>query len=172
MSEVDVDIDDSGGSIDGIETAKGKPWWTALAKKKLKDERENKECADLLCRRVRLLGQENSAHMNVLKTYEKLYNLDYKAMQSMTGANAIICNLGRIGVNAIHSMIGKEMPSIVFMTNRSRYPLRRTVGLLNDYIQSEFEHSLLYRNVRAAVRDAACSNIGTCLLYTSPSPRD
>lgn len=144
-----------------VENEDGKPWWVFVGEAKLDQEDENKVVADLLCKRAQYLSNELHDYYEILKTYEKMYNMDMHVINAEKRWKHMSCNLLRIGVNAIHSMIGREMPEIKFMTNRAHYSLRRQVGLLNDYIQAEFDHSQLYKSVRAAIRDAACSNLGT-----------
>ena len=150
-----------------VEAEDGRPWWKAISPDDVQDKEKNKKFAAQLSARVRFLMTKMYGTYEMVKRYEDFYNMDMDALVYSDSKyyKHTSCNLLRIGVNSIHSMIGKEMPTINFMTNRAKYPLRRQVSLLNDYIQAEFEHSELYRNVRAIVRDAACSNLGTVKVY-------
>ena len=166
--DAEVNFDDKylEGAESYVENEKGQPWWDAIADKNIENEDENKKCAELLDRRTKHLATQCFGKFNNIKKYEDFYNMDMEAITYDQGyKKSTSCNLLRIGVNAIHSMIGKEMPTINFMTTRAPYPVRRNVGLLNDYIQAEFEHSGLYRNVRSVVRDGACSNLGVVKVY-------
>lgn len=143
-----------------VENEDGKPWWDTITAEVVGDKDKNMKVSKHLHNRTRYLSNELFDFFSLLKKYEKLYNMDMNAVSIDKKYRHMSCNLLRIGVNAIHSMIGREMPEIKFMTNRAHYNLRKNVGMLNDYIAAEFEHSGLYKAVRAAIRDAACLNIG------------
>lgn len=148
-------------------------WWEECVKvgnKWKNNETANNELAGRLYRRVCAIHESNSENICWIRKLEAFYNLDRTSYSYlMKGVKYSLehttLNLVRIGVNAIHSMIGKETPHIGFVTDDADSNLQEQISRLDQYIASEFESSELYRNVRAAVRDAACSRLGTVKVW-------
>ena len=161
---------ETGGPEEGVDN---NTWWEECEKigdKWKNNEEVNTQLAARLYRRVCSLHESNSENICWIRKLEAFYNLDRTSYSYlMKGVKYSLehttLNLVRIGVNAIHSMIGKETPQIGFVTDDADSHLQEHISRLDQYIASEFEASELYRNVRAAVRDAACSRLGTVKVW-------
>lgn len=163
----------SEGSDPSIENEKDQPWWEVIKSKKRKavsNEMESRDCAQALYRRVRFLHEQQSSVFAWIRKFENFYNIirwDYAEIRGKVAKaiNFTTLNLIRVGVNAVHSMIGKEMPKIGFVSEGGDYGLRKTLKEVDQYIESEFHNSELYRNMRTAVRDAALCKLGTVKVW-------
>lgn len=178
---VDIDAEElvsstaslSEGSDSGLENEKKQPWWEVVKQKKsrvLSNMEENRMCAQRLYTRVRFLHEQSSEIFCWIRKFEDFYNIvrwDYRYLATNI-SKAVACttlNLIRVGVNAVHSMIGKEMPKIGFVSEDGDYDLRDALKDVDSYIESEFENSDLYKNVRKAVRDGALCKLGTVKVW-------
>ena len=163
----------SEGSDTGLEDEKKKPWWEVVKSKEksiMGNMMENRKCAERLHTRVRFLHEQSSNVFCWIRKFEDFYNIvrwDYREMVTRISkaVNCTTLNLIRVGVNAVHSMIGKEMPKIGFVSDDGDYDLRESLKLVDRYIEAEFENSDLYRNVRKAVRDGALCKLGTVKVW-------
>ena len=161
------------GEDAGLEDEKNKPWWKSIKDKKksvVSDKKINRMCADRLYTRVRYLHEQQSTILSWIRKFEDFYNIvrwDYgEIINNMRKViNCTTINLIRVGVNAVHSMIGKEMPKIGFVTEGGDYTLRTELKKVDQYIEAEMENSELYRNVRKAVRDGALCKTGTVKVW-------
>ena len=175
---VDVDADElipptatlDDGSDSGLEDENMRPWWDAVKASHVNSEKDSRKYAERLYSRVRYLHEKSASTYAWIRKYEDFYNVVRWDYQSITGnvSKAINCttlNLIRVGVNAVHSMIGKEMPKIGFVSHGGDYTLRENIKMVDNYIESEFENSELYKNVRKCIRDAALAKLGTVKVW-------
>ena len=161
------------GSDSGLEDEHMRPWWEAVTANKtgiLNNEQKSRKYAERLYTRVRYLHEKQAGTLAWIRKFQDLYNVvrwDYGVISSgiSKAVNCTTLNLIRVGVNAVHSMIGKEMPKIGFVSEDGDYKLRDNLKMVDNYIESEFEHSELYKNVRKAVRDGALCKLGTVKVF-------
>lgn len=176
---VDVDADElipptttlEDGSDSGLEDEHMRPWWDAVKPGHVNSEQKSRKYAERLYTRVRYLHEKQASTLAWIRKFQDFYNVvrwDYGSTSFSGVSKAVNCttlNLIRVGVNAVHSMIGKEMPKIGFVSHGGDYTLRENLKMVDNYIESEFENSELYKNVRKAVRDGALAKLGTVKVW-------
>lgn len=141
------------------------PWWDDLKERRsqiLANASENRNAANALYERVTSMKRNDTKRRLKIKRYEAFYNIDRAPVDDVLSAIAQSSwNVIRINANTAQSKLGKEMPKITFLTDKSMFHLRKATRALDQYIECEFERSELYENVRMAVLDACVGKLGT-----------
>lgn len=147
------------------EDAYGDPWWIEIKEKKdliESSKTTNRQCAKRLHERVTDLTKQASYLRTRISKFDAYYNINRQmAGNSKTDMMQSSYNVIRSNCNTAQSKLGKEMPKISFLTENARGGIQLEAKKLDQYIESEFERSELYPNVRRAVLDACVGRLGT-----------
>ena len=141
------------------------PWWIEIQNKKDRiatEETANRMCAKRLFERVTDLMKEASYLRTQISKYDTYYNINRQKYGDIVDKmQQSSYNVIRSNCNTAQSKLGKEMPKISFLTDNARGGIQLEAKKLDQYIESEFERSELYPNVRRAVLDACIGRLGT-----------